>query len=100
MSRKYEKQEVTIVKKRCIATYCDACGKEISMPERYCGWHYYHVRTGYNDWGNDSAESIEYYDFCSYDCLKPHQDKYFEDARGSEEYEITRKEIPEQQMKY
>jgi len=102
MSREYGEREVTTIEKRCIGTSCDTCGKEISMPEQpeNYGWHYYHVMTSHSDWGNDSVDSIEYHDFCSYDCLKTHQDKYFKDARGSEEYEISRERVPEQQIKY
>ena len=54
---------------------------------------YYRVTTRHHDWGNDSVESYEHFDFCSYECLQKHQEEYFRKASGSEEYEIARSKI-------
>lgn len=46
-------------------TVCDACGKvgEGSEPK---GWHRFDSHHG--DWGNDSIESWDYHDVCSFSC--------------------------------
>lgn len=44
--------------------YCDICKKEIEK-----GKEYWEATTGHHDWGNDSCDSIEYFDICSDICL-------------------------------
>lgn len=91
--KKVEKREVVTEKEVCIATFCDKCNKQIIRPKSYSeakNFHFYHVTTHHSDWGNDSIESYQYFDFCSMDCLKPHMNEYFFRSNGSEEYEISR----------
>lgn len=58
-----------IWKKECKleAIQCDCCGKiiqadsyDISMEKR----KYYRVMTGHRDWGEESGDSVEFYDIC------------------------------------
>lgn len=30
---------------------------------------YFELTTGHREWGNDTIDSIEYFDLCSYDCV-------------------------------
>ena len=39
---------------------CDSCGKQTE--------HYIEAVTGHDDWGNDSCESEERHQFCSWNC--------------------------------
>ena len=81
-----ETQQIAVTQRqeKVIGITCDKCLKEIQGV-------YYEVTTHHSDWGNDSWESCEEYDFCSMDCLLTHQKDYFDKAQGSEEYDIERK---------
>ena len=51
---------------------CDCCEKIIVQKStlelgKHYGW--FHLCTGHRDWGNDSVDSIEYFDLCSRECL-------------------------------
>jgi|GEM_PF-4304635 len=65
MEIKIEKQ-VTKVKNVVIGYKCDNCGKEVSQTRFPDEWHQF--RSGHNEWGNDSYESIERNQVCSPDC--------------------------------
>lgn len=73
MSVKCEyKEETRTVTDRFLVSekrYCDVCGEEITGP-------YWDVTTGHNDWGRDSADSIEKKDCCSVECLSELFDEY------------------------
>jgi hypothetical protein len=84
MSKKTELTERTISEERTIGIVCDACAKDISGA-------YLEVTTSHGDWGNDSIESIQTFDFCSAECMSPHMVAYFKNARGSEEYDVERR---------
>lgn len=46
-------------------TTCDGCGKtrdNADLP----GWH--HFSSHHHEWGNDSIDSYEYHDACSFAC--------------------------------
>ena len=88
------KQQVTVEKEIDVGVVCDGCGKEIrnknNMNERIARLPYYEVTTHHNDWGNDSVDSYEYFDFCSLDCMLPHMRTYYKTANGSESYDVER----------
>ena len=86
-----ESRTRTITDEVTVGVACDHCKKQILSAEGRKT--YYHVTTHHNDWGNDSSESYEYFDFCSYKCLQKHQEEYFREATGSEEYEIKRTKV-------
>jgi hypothetical protein len=48
-----------------VATICDACGTRV---EEYSPDGWVRFSSSHGDWGNDSCESFEYYDACSFDC--------------------------------
>lgn len=48
-----------------MSTTCDACGKTVDG-EPESGWH--HFGSYHSDWGNDSIESHEEWDVCSFEC--------------------------------
>lgn len=95
MSKVYSdvvKEVVSYKVKECTGIECDICGKVIDGEPR--GYKdddrvYYEVTTSHHDWGNDSIESIVHRDICP-DCLIGFVDRYFKEARGSEEIEIER----------
>ena len=87
-----ETREVIQYATVCVGTYCDECKKLIVSLNDDDGFCFYHVRTHHSDWGNDSVDSVSSFDFCSMDCLRSHMEEYFENACGSEEYEISRKQ--------
>ncbi|KAA6450971.1 hypothetical protein [Bacillus swezeyi] len=86
--RNYEKKEVTIIKEIETEIICDTCKKVINTKDRSA--HYYKVRTSHARWGNDSHESAEYWDFCSYECLIEHMNKFFENGANTDNYDIER----------
>lgn len=47
--------------------YCDVCGHKIDPDKTR---QIFRVKTGHNDWGNDSCDSIEYKDVCSSECVE------------------------------
>lgn len=90
--KKYKEVERIVKDEELISTNCDICKKEITdvtikESEEGC---YYNVCTHHSDWGNDSCESLKYFDFCSLNCLIQHMLNYFKKANGSEEYDIER----------
>lgn len=67
MSEIRKTKEVTEVKQVIIGHKCDCCGKTIEGKSTPNDW--FHFSSGHEDWGNDSFESIEYYDACSPKCF-------------------------------
>lgn len=62
-----QKQKEVIEYKNVIVGYkCDCCGKEIKTDSFPDEWHMF--KSGHNEWGNDSFESIKYYEVCSPEC--------------------------------
>jgi hypothetical protein len=84
MSKITNLRQRTISEKHVVGIACDACQKEISDA-------YFDVVTSHSDWGNDSIDSVENFDFCSLECLMPHMSAFFKKAGGTEQYEIERK---------
>ena len=64
---------------------CDKCKKKIEKGV------YYEVKTGHNEWGAESVESIEYKQICT-DCIKNFTMDYIEEnkTRGSDYIEIEK----------
>ena len=79
--------EKIIVKKEVDKVFCDVCGKEINTNEIY-----FNVKTHHRDWGNDSIDSYEDYEICSYKCLLEHQKEWLEEYKNSNTacYEIEK----------
>lgn len=79
-----ETREVKSLEKVNVGIKCDNCERMYSLiPIKDCirirdkEKKFYHVRTGHHDWGNDSIDSVEYYDFCCYKCLHSFFEMYF-----------------------
>lgn len=71
-----------------IGVKCDICGRVIESPskEDQYNWmddkyKYYSVVTGHYDWGNDSCDSIRYYDICP-ECITKFVSDYLTDKKG------------------
>ena len=67
--------------------YCDICGREITG-------HHWRIRTGHYDWGNDSCDSIEYFDVCSVDCFRAVFEDYVKKSNNNmntEYFEVEHK---------
>jgi hypothetical protein len=92
--RTKEIKEVSITQETETSISCDECGKEIrnsdNIRRRDYEHPYYEVSTHHHDWGNDSGESNRHFDLCSIDCLVLNMKEYFENANGSECYEVER----------
>ena len=71
----YEEKEVKRIERVQSKIVCDGCKKEINPKQGY-----FHVSTSHNDWGNDSIDSLEQYDFCSPDCLYEFARPYIQDS--------------------
>jgi hypothetical protein len=85
----YEEKEV-IKKQKVVKTIvCDECRKDINQLDTN---HYYSVSTHHNKWGNDSVDSWNYFDFCSYKCLSENMEKYYADGEHSDSYDIKRED--------
>ena len=67
-----EVKRIEVVKDKVI---CDGCYIEINEANGY-----FHVRTHHNDWGNDSVDSLETYDFCCPECLYEFAKPYIQDS--------------------
>lgn len=89
-------ETVTVTERRVVSNqiYCDECKKLIAettvSPPMY-DVQYWEVTTGHYDWGNDSCDSIERYQYCSRDCLKKAFDKYIdetENRQNSQYFEV------------
>jgi hypothetical protein len=87
-----KKEEESIVK-----AICDQCAKNLVLVnEKYIGREtdaliidkYIELRTFHNDWGNDSLESLEKYQFCCINCclewIKEHKKELESDTRHFE----------------
>ena len=74
--------KVNIVK----AIKCDVCGKEFTGK-------YWRLITHHNDWGNDSIDSLEYYDLCSRECIDKRLDIYIKECTKSntQHFELEQK---------
>ncbi len=60
----------TTIKEVTIGQKCDHCGLEhINEQENTRLRSWFQFSTGHNGWGNDSFESLEYFDACSAKCF-------------------------------
>jgi hypothetical protein len=85
----YEEKEVMKKEKILKTVICDECKKDINQLETD---HYYSVSTHHSRWGNDSGDSWEYLELCSYDCLLKNIKKYFSNAGDTDSYDIERED--------
>lgn len=86
--------EVEVATKRKVEyVRCDKCSKKIVARELFKHqeeeYSYFKIHTSHSDWGNDSVDSHEYYDFCK-DCAKDFVCEYIKNANGTEELELER----------
>ena len=61
---------------------CDVCRKVIADTEKPRA-KYWRLMTCHGDWGNDSCESITYFDLCSAYCIEKKLEDYFENCERS-----------------
>jgi hypothetical protein len=66
---------------------CDICGKEIDGK-------FWILTTSHEDWGNDSVDSVEYFDICSTECINKALNDYIERC----EYSYTQRFELEQDL--
>ena len=71
----YVEKEVKRFEKVELRTVCDGCKKEIDKKVGY-----FRVCTSHNDWGNDSIDSYEHYDFCCPACLFKFAEPYVSES--------------------
>lgn len=83
----YSEKEVTKKEKILKTIKCDTCKTDINKLDTT---YYYTVTTHHGQWGNDSIDSFEHLDFCSYQCLLENMNEYFSDAGDTYEYEIEK----------
>lgn len=76
MLYKKEVRMVPLEKIEPIEMHCDICGKVIDTR------NWFSVSTHHSDWGNDSFESLEFYDICSDKCVMEFAGKYVSEAYG------------------
>ena len=69
---------------------CDICGKT-SSKEGSDGW--YELMHKHEGWGNDSVDSIEYFDVCSVECYMKQLQKSIEEVGECFGAEIDEKNI-------
>ena len=81
IKKEYEVKTHTVTERVCTkeTMYCDVCNSVIDDNGAY--WE---LTTGHNDWGNDSVDSIEYFDICSDACLKAKFVEYAKESGASE----------------
>jgi hypothetical protein len=65
----YKKEKVIVERNNIYSYKCDICQKEIlsiknNLPDGWLNFSHSH-----KDWGNDSIDSIEYFDVCSPECF-------------------------------
>ena len=72
--------------------YCDECGRLIFRKKNkqivYCIGDYWELTTGHHDWGNDSIDSIEYFDLCSKECCTTRFKDYIQCCQGTKYFEL------------
>ena len=69
--------------KKLVGIKCDKCGKVILADNgEKSSNRYFEVSTGHRDWGNDSFESVHYYDLCP-SCVTDFANEYLESAKGT-----------------
>lgn len=82
-----EIKRVVKIKRKVTGIKCDICEKIIPVNKGLDDSRYFAVRTGHNDWGNDSYESVKNYDICP-DCVIKFTTEYLQKAEGTEYLEV------------
>ena len=77
-------ETVLKVKRNVTGVRCDVCEKIVPV-NRGVVSRYFNVRTGHNDWGNDSCDSVESQDICP-DCINKFVTEYLRDSVGTTRY--------------
>lgn len=71
-----------VVREVVVGKKCDVCFADIPPSDRTSiqpNHPYYRITTHHMDWGNDSADSYEYYDACCPECVMKLAQKYLAD---------------------
>lgn len=72
-------QNRQVVREVTTAVECDACHRRVDGADPP-GWHYF--SSSHNDWGNDSIDSHEEYDVCSWECFLKVVREVFDEYSG------------------
>ena len=74
---KYEERTITknVVVERIVK--CDVCGQIVKDRS----WK---LTTSHDGWGNDSGDSVEFFDLCSKGCVLMKLDEYFKDCEDDD----------------
>lgn len=76
-------ETITHTVETVVGIKCDVCGREIITCDDIGRRKYWELITCHNDWGNDSADSIEHFDLCSENCVRAKLETYFADCKHS-----------------
>ena len=85
-------QELQEIRKILIGYKCDICNKEVIKVIE--------ITTGHNSWDNDSIDSIENFDVCSFNCMIKgiKEDKFNFDFDYDDSYFIFRGRFNKKQI--
>lgn len=86
--KEYKDKKIIQIDEVEVGIKCDRCKKIIKNEDDYNrkylqGKHYYEVTTHHHDWGNDSIDSYEDYDFCNEKCLFEFLKEYYNGKQGT-----------------
>ena len=99
MSKIEERKQIVRYDTTETGIVCDKCNKEYKYKETGMfrehknEKRFYEVTIGHRDWGNDSCDSVEHFDFCCYDCLQKFFEEYFKDNESDTAYIDIRTEL-------
>ena len=87
-----ERKETVVVKEVDKSIVCDGCGVKLHdfSVKDFGGKQtsYYSVSTHHHDWGNDSRDSFEDFDYCE-ECLPEAFEEYYKMRnKGSESFDV------------
>lgn len=74
----YIKEKKQVFQETTVGYKCDSCGA-ISDGSAFGWFHFSHRHHG---WGNDSIDSVEYFDVCSVDCFAIQLEKSIQYFKG------------------
>jgi hypothetical protein len=90
MARITKVKEVKVTQNTFVATKCDICGK--GTPDENDN-SFYNLEHHHSAWGNDSIDSFEYFDVCSFNCYMKQLKRSVKELEGYASAEIDGKPI-------